>query len=191
MKKMIICAVAVILLAGCIEYPDSDTFIWTFTDPIIDVNGDPWKDFSVSGEMMNTNAIVKSYMTIFAGVSNDTRIRWLPKAPAPYEGFTRGAIEVNGRASPPEGFMQIGFIQGPFEITLKYTGIGSGNKRLYLRINNDDVPQINGEDSTGILDPKVLTYNYEKPFPVTITVGSTDSIKLFDVIITSKIINKL
>jgi len=193
-NKLIFCVfIFTILFSGClIDVDDPNVFIWTFQESIVDINGTPWSDYNYAAEFMNTNANIRRgnvNMSLRADANSDSRIAWMPNEPNPYDGFTRGAIQVSGAARPPDGFIQIGRVQGPFEITLRYTGVGApGAKRPFLRFN-DDTPQVNGPDSTGIFDPQTLTFRYERPFPVVVTIGSNDSIKLFDVIITTEMKN--
>ena len=183
----LVMALAVLFAACGADTDDGSVLHWTFTEPIVDVDGNPWTAFPDSNEVMKTNAVLKNGLRLKAGVSADTQIYWFPDDPELYDGFSAGSIRVSGIARAPEGFIKIGRIQGPFEITLNYTAAGgSANTRPFIRFNDAAVPQQNGEESASIYDPRTLTFAYDRPFPVTITVGSNGSIKLFDVIITLK-----
>ena len=198
MNKIMVIGIIVfaLLFAGCAgDTEDSKVLHWTFTDPITDVEGQPWLEYdylapgATNATLNKTNANYTNGMTFLASGNN---MYWLPDEPSPGEGLSDGAVQPNGEATKlisgvlTGGFLWIGRIEGPFDITLKYIGIDTVAGRRPVLITNDAIIE-SGPPTTTTIEPVIWTYSYTRTLPITVTIGCTGgAIRLHDVIINFK-----
>jgi uncharacterized protein YjdB len=155
---------------------------WNFRDPVIP----GWTNYATNGsQAMNTNAVYHDGMTLLGAQRNT---RWMPDQNIPSGGsalgFTQGCIQTGGATASGSYFLQIANVQGPFEITVNYTGTGGTQSGRYpvLYINGSSVKNGDGTNNT---DPFVLSHNYTGTDTVTVQMGCNEGIRIFDVIIVS------
>ena len=135
----------------------------------------------------NGSKTITSDITYFNGMKilgSQRDFRWIPAQAAPTgnSNMNTGAIQPGGKTSDGKYFLQIADVQGPFKITLYYTGTGSGQtgRYPYIYINGSKVKDGASIDGTNLAS---TAYDYTGTSKVTVQLGCNEAIRLFNVLL--------
>jgi len=133
-------------------------------------------DYSTNSTLMSTDITYLDSMTL---LGSQRSFRWLPSQASPGGGATAGCIQTGGSTASGKYFLKVDSVQGPFKITLNYTDTSSSNSGRYVEIfiNGSSVKKC-GNTSGGTVISS--TYEYTGTSKVTIQLGCSDGIKLYD-----------
>ena len=131
-----------------------------------------------------TDASYENGMTITAlniAGAGQTGMRWTPTRNSGSSTWT-GCIQPESADRLAEGatFLQIENVQGPFKITLNYTGTGGGQTDRYPQLYINGTKVKNFENTNGTAET-TDTYYYEGNDKVLIELGSNNNIRLYEV----------
>jgi rhamnogalacturonan endolyase len=138
----------------------------------------------------NGNQTVKTDVAYVHGMTllgSQRDFRWLPSqsAPSGNANMTAGCIQTAGATASGRYFLRINNVQGPFRITLYYTGTGSNQTGRFpmIFINGTKV-----RDGAGVVNTTMTTtaFDYTGTDRVTVQLGCNNAIRLFNILITNQ-----